>query len=96
MKVEFHPSTTADLNEAVRYYNKQQPGLGNTLRTEVYAAIEFIQQNPEIYVAAKGVRRALVKRFPYSVIYKLIPDQCVRVLLIRHHKRHPEHGFRRQ
>lgn len=96
MKVEYHPSTTADLNEAVSHYNEQQPGLGATLRTEVYAAIAFVRQNPEIYAEAKGVRRALVKRFPYSIIYRLFPNQRIRVLVIRHHKRHPEYGSRRQ
>ncbi|MGH8225651.1 MAG: type II toxin-antitoxin system RelE/ParE family toxin [Gammaproteobacteria bacterium] len=96
MKVEYHPSTTNDLNEAVRYYNEKQTTLGDQLRSEVYAAIELVRKNPEIYAEAQGVRRALVKRFPYSVVYKLLPNQRIRVLVIRHHKRHPEYGAVRQ
>lgn len=96
MKVEYHPATTADLNRAVSYYNEQRPGLGDELRTAVYAAIEFIQHNPEIYEATRGIRRALVKRFPYSVVYNLLPNQCIRVLVIRHHKRRPAYGSERQ
>jgi plasmid stabilization system protein ParE len=81
MKVEYHPSTVADLNEAIRYYNDKQPELGNQLRTEIYAVIELIRKNPEIHAETNGVRRALVKRFPYSVIYKLLPNRRIRALV---------------
>lgn len=96
MKVEFHPLTIADLNEATQHYNGLQPGLGNQLRSEVYAVIEFIRENPELYTEVLGVRRALVKRFPYSVVYRVTNSQQIRVLLIRHHKRRPGHGSQRQ
>ena len=96
MKVEYHPSTATDLKEAVSYYNKQTPYLGEQLRAEVYATIEIIRQNPEIYAEEKGVRRALVKRFPYSVIYRILSSERLRVLVIRHHRRHPTHGSTRR
>lgn len=92
MRVEYHPEATVDLNEAVRYYAEQQPHLGDQRRSEVYAAIDHIHKNPEMYAEVQGVRRALVRRFPYSVLYRFVPNQCIRVLVIRHHKRHPEYG----
>lgn len=38
MKVEYHPLTAEDLKEAVEFYNQRRAGLGDELRTEVYAA----------------------------------------------------------
>ncbi len=95
MRVEYHPATIADLNEAVRYYNGKQPALGDRLRTEVHAAIELLREHPDMHAERRGVRRAMVKRFPYSIIYRLLPDGRIRVLVIRHHKRHPEFGAAR-
>lgn len=35
MKVEYHPSTTLDVNEAIQHYSQQQPSLGRAFRTEI-------------------------------------------------------------
>lgn len=96
MKVEYHPSTASDLNDAFNHYDDLQAGLGNAFRDEIYAAIDRVLENPEIHAAVKGVRRALVKRFPYSVVFTVTRTDRVRILLIRHHRRHPEHGATRR
>lgn len=96
MTVEYHPSAASDLNDAIDYYDGQRAGLGAVLRADVYAAIERVIDNPELYAEVTGVRRALVQRFPYSVIYKRVSNSRIRILVIRHHKRHPEYGVGRQ
>jgi len=96
MNVEYHPSTVSDLNTARHHYNKQLAGLGDAFRTEVYATIQRIRNDPSMYMETEGTRRALLRRFPYSVIYRLMGEDTVRILLIRHHKRHPQFGMRRQ
>lgn len=96
MRVEYHPSTTSDLNDAINHYNDKRTGLGDSFRVEVYAAIDRIIENPELFSEVKGVRRALVRRFPYSVVYRLITNECIRILIIRHHKRHPKLGTERE
>ena len=60
MRVEYHPLTASDLNNAVAYYNQQRAGLGAEFRSEVYAAIARILTNPLRYAIIKlGIRRAL-------------------------------------
>jgi hypothetical protein len=49
MRVEYHPLTTSDLNNAVKYYNQERLGLGEEFRAEVYAAIERVRANPSQY-----------------------------------------------
>jgi plasmid stabilization system protein ParE len=97
MRVEYHPLSASDLNNAVKYYNQQRLGLGEELRTEVYAAIERVRSNPSQYAIVKrGMRRCLVRRFPYAVLFRILDEEAVRVLVIRHHRRHPGLGLGRR
>ncbi len=97
MRVEYHPLTAADLNNAVTYYNQQRPRLGDELRSEIYATIERIRANPSQYpIVERGVRRCLVHRFPYAVLFRIVGNDVLRVLVIRHHRRHPSTGLGRR
>lgn len=96
MIVEYHPATVPELNAGVDFYNQRRAGLGDEFRTEVYAAIARIEKNPLMFPQVHGVRRALVKRFPYSVIFRLVDSHVVRILVIRHHRRRSEYGMKRK
>jgi len=97
MRVEYHPLTTSDLNNAVAHYNRQQAGLGNELRTEVYASIERVLASPaQFSVVSKDIRRCLVHRFPYAILFRVVSEDTLRVLVIRHHRREPNFGLRRR
>ncbi len=97
MKVEYHPLTVFDLNNAVAYYNQQRADLGDALRSEVYAAIARARANPAQYgIVEHGIRRCFVHRFPYSVLFRLINEEAIRILVIRHHRRHPSFGLDRR
>ncbi len=96
MRVEYHPQTTSDLNLAISHYNKLRPGLGDALRSEAYAAIGRIILNPRQFtVVERDIRRCFVHRFPYSILFRTVSPELVRVLAIRHHQRHPEFGRKR-
>jgi len=41
------------------------------------------------------LRRANLKRFPYHFLFRVVGD-CVRILVVRHHRRHPEYGVERE
>ncbi|OOO01140.1 MAG: hypothetical protein USCGTAYLOR_02661 [Chromatiales bacterium USCg_Taylor] len=67
MRVEYHPLTVSDLNDAVVYYNEQRAGLGEEFRFAVYAAIARIRTNSSQYaVVEHDIRRCFVHRFPLS------------------------------
>ncbi|MCA9473104.1 MAG: type II toxin-antitoxin system RelE/ParE family toxin [Nitrospira sp.] len=96
MNIEFHPLTASDLNHAKIHYNQKRSGLGDEFRSEVYAAIDRILRNPRQYpIIEQNIRRCLVHRFPYSIYFRLFNSGTIRVLVIRHHKRHPRLGLSR-
>jgi hypothetical protein len=97
VRLEFHPQTVSDLNQAVARYNEVRIGLGDDLRKEVYAAIDRIRLNPQGFrVIQADVRRSFVHRFPYSVLFRLVGDDLVRILVIRHHRRRAGLGMKRR
>jgi toxin ParE1/3/4 len=80
-----------ELTDAVRWYETQRPGLGAELFDAVTATIEGIERQPEIGTAAYAdpqIRRVLVSRFPYQVVYHLTEDQ-IEIVAIGHLKRRP-------
>lgn len=96
MRIEFHPSTVDDLRSAETYYEELQSGLSQAFRTEVIQTIERIRESPFLYAEINGVRRALLRHFPFSVVYRVLRNETIRILLIRHHKLHPAFGSKRR
>jgi plasmid stabilization system protein ParE len=97
MIVEYHPLAALDFNNAISYYNRQRPNLGNEFRSEVSAAIERVRSNPlQFPIIDHNIRRAFTHRFPYSVLFRVIDEDTVRVLVIRHHRRNPSFGLTRR
>ena len=97
MLVEFHPATVDDLNRAVDFYDAQREGLGAECRVEIYRTVDVISDAPRRFRKVRGeIRRCLVKRFPFSVLYRLIGNSKVRILVIRHHRQDPGFGSERR
>ena len=87
--ISFHQLAELELKEAALYYNSEVPGLGNTFLGEVEHTLDQITQYPSSAPPVLGVvRRKLVRRFPYSVLYSFEND-TVRILAIANQKRRP-------
>ncbi len=88
-RVSFHPMAEGELNDAANYYNAQSLGLGNTFLDEVQRAVDQILEHPEAApLVNRLVRRKLIPRFPYGVMYSITPDS-IRILAIANLKRRP-------
>jgi plasmid stabilization system protein ParE len=69
--VEFHPEAEAELLAAARYYEDQAENLGFDFLAAVEATCERVLQFPEVGSPfGTRLRRVLVARFPYGVLYK--------------------------
>ncbi len=66
MRVEYHPDTVDDLNNAIDYYESRRSGLGSEFRQEIYQTIDRIAADPYLFRTVSGeVRRCFVHRFPF-------------------------------
>ena len=85
----FHPIAEQELNEAAAYYEAESHGLGAAFLREVEHAVQQVLEYPESApLVNRPVRRKLVRRFPYSVMYSIIP-RGIRILAIANQKRRP-------
>ncbi len=70
MNFSFHPEAEEELNKAIDYYEDIEPGLGYDFALEVYSAIQLSVKYPKAWTVLEGeVRRCLVRRFPYGILY---------------------------
>jgi len=69
------PEAEDDLVAIYDWYEEQRLGLGEQFLDCVDACFENVRRTPESYaVAFETYRRALVRRFPYAVIYEAGAD----------------------
>ncbi len=97
MKLSFHRLVQREVNDAVRWYEDRSNGLGDDFFTKLTTTLAIILANPErngFWLGSKIVRRASLKRFPFAVLYEIRPGK-VRILCVRHDKRHPSYGMGR-
>ena len=85
----FRPAAAADVEDAYRWYEAQRPGLGEEFLAGVKIVIESMTANPELFpVVHRETRRALLRRFPYGLYYRIVDDQIV-VVACMHGRRDP-------
>ena len=89
MFVSFHDLAKLELNEAAQYYEGESPGLGQAFITAVERCTEEIVQYPEAGLVVRGsIRRRLIRRFPYALLYRVESTE-VRILAVMNMKRRP-------
>lgn len=88
-RVSYHRLARRELNEAAYFYDSESMGLGSAFLDEVERCTQAIVDYPEAGPLIIGtVRRRLVPRFPYALLYSIKQDQP-RVLAVMNLKRRP-------
>lgn len=87
--IAFHEAAADELAEAAAFYEAEGPGLGRAFLAEVDSALQILTRFPEASPLLRGrVRRKVLPRFPYALLYSLQADQ-LRILAVAHEKRRP-------
>lgn len=89
MTFSFHPEAEAEFNKAIDYYEQIEPGLGLDFTIEVYSAIQRSVAFPKAWpVLDSDIRRSLVRRFPFGILYS-VESEGVFVVAVMHLHRMP-------
>jgi plasmid stabilization system protein ParE len=90
LPVSLRVEAQVEFDEAFDWYEQQQSGLGLDFLNCVTALIEQISLIPEsCEVVFQDIRRAVVQKYPYSILYYLETEQIV-VIAVFHSKRNPK------
>ena len=91
MNFHFHPEADEEFIEAAAYYEQCEPGLGLDFSREVHSSIQNILSYPKMWPELdEDVRRCLVHRFPFGVLYSIEPDGIF-ILAVMHLHRDPDY-----
>lgn len=79
----------ADIREAARWYERQRASLGRAFVQQLDALLDRVRLNPmQHQIVYREVRRAIPRRFPYGVFYR-IDGSVVLVFAVVHLHRDP-------
>jgi plasmid stabilization system protein ParE len=89
LRVVFRRAAKREFDDAADRYDEQRPGLGEEFIVEIDQALTKAAAAPERYPIVFGdVRRAVARRFPFSVYFRVRRDAMV-VLSVFHGRRNP-------
>ena len=95
MRVLFVAEAAAEARDAKRWYEAQLSGLGLAFARALEAAVDSAKRNPLAFPAVdSGCRRLLLRRFPYSLVYRA-DETTLLVVAVFHHKRKPAPASKR-
>ena len=96
MKVIFHPEAREEFRASVLYYEECVVGLGADFRREVFTVVQNILKHPNVWPDVDGgIRRCLIPRFPYAVLYGTTSEELFIYAVMNLH-RHPDYWKRRE
>nr|MDO8118723.1 type II toxin-antitoxin system RelE/ParE family toxin [Candidatus Sigynarchaeota archaeon] len=97
MKLEliFHPEAEREMNEAIAFYNLTMKHLGTDFLNEIEKVVKNIKDNPIAWpVIDLNVRRCLLRRFPFGVLY-IVEGNRINIVAVANLKRKPGYWKKR-
>ena len=97
MRLVLHRRVYSDIDKIMEHYEQEAtPDLANEFYAEVRHFMAEAAARPESFaIREHDIRRANLQRFPYHCLFRVVGD-AVRILVVRHHRRHPSVGMRRR
>jgi toxin ParE1/3/4 len=95
-QVEFHPEAIFEAAAAAGWYRERSTRAAEAFLSEIDNAVEKISNSPEAWPPYfYGTRRFLLKRFPFSLIYREVSNR-IQVIAVAHGRRKPGYWKSRQ
>jgi plasmid stabilization system protein ParE len=92
MRVDYHSEALAELTETTEFYERRLVGLSARFAQNLDEAIKAISAEPTHgRLDHRDVRIYGVKGFPYQICYRVLSETRIRILAVKHHKRHPDY-----
>jgi plasmid stabilization system protein ParE len=93
--LDFHPLAAAEVRSTAQWYARRSRRAAARFLTELSRTIDLIIAQPDAWSAhLHGTRMIRVSRFPYLVIYELLPA-WLQVIAVMHARRRPGYWRRR-
>lgn len=96
-RIVYDVAARFDVLEIVEYYEEiEGPQLADRFTSELQKFIEYVAQRPESFAEVRaGLRRANLVTFPHHVIFQIVDSETIKILTVKHDRRHPDLGLNR-
>lgn len=96
-RLNLHHEVYSDIDKIMDYYEQADiPELADEFYGELRHFMAEAGERPESFsIRERDIRRVNLQRFPYHFLFRIVGDR-VRILVVRHHSRHPSLGIRRR
>ena len=85
----FLPPAEDEMTDASGFYESASVGLGLDFLDDLQRVLDMLREHPGLgRPVGRGLRRAVLRRFPFSLIYAEEPD-AILVVAVAHQKRRP-------
>lgn len=88
MKVRFLPAAELEFIRELAYYSKARPGVAVNFEAAVEAAVHMAARHPRGGAPSfRDTRAFRVKGFPFSLVYRVFPNEVLIVAVAPHSKK---------
>jgi toxin ParE1/3/4 len=95
MKISFLTPAEIEMFEASAYYEMQAHDLGVNFLDIIEEAVAEIAEHPHTWPEIDyEIRRRVVRRFPYSILYRIHIDEII-IVAVMHQKQKPNYWIDR-
>ena len=83
-----------EIFESWKYYEEEQPGLGDRFEDEVFRKISLIQASPLHYPVKKRLHEANTDIFPFLIVYRINKSRkLIMIVSVFHTSRNPKKKY---
>jgi toxin ParE1/3/4 len=94
-QVELIPEALLEMDDAFDWYLERSVQAAEAFVAEITSAFTLIAGSPTIWPTFEaGTRRYLLRKFPYSIIYRE-SEEGIEVIAVAHYKRRPRYWRKR-
>ena len=88
-RVVIEPQAEAEARNSFLWYLDRSPTAAQGFQDAIDEAVDSLAEAPYRWPEVEpGIRRRLVSRFPYSLLYS-VEEDTVTIVAVMHNKRHP-------
>ena len=86
--VRYKRAAAAEVESAISWYAQPEINQASAFIKDIQRTESHLRTHPELYQRVEGdVRRAVLRRFPYSLFFLIEQDQVVVLALMHQHQR---------
>jgi len=86
--VRYKRAAAAEVENAISWYAQPEISQASAFIQDIQLTESHLRTHPELYQRVEGdVRRAVLRRFPYSVFFLVEQDQVVVLAFMHQHQR---------